>query len=496
MPEHSPGGVQFPIFSDLIKHGNSPSALADWFKALALTSDVQSNDVADAARIAAIDDATTKYGGLPQRVSDVEQKNTEQDDRLDGVEQVNTDQGTRLTNVETKNTEQDGRLDEEEANNIEQDGRLDTVEDTAIFDGDARLMDVGEVEGVFFGVVDKQDRRTALELGLDGNLTNQSATRIGSSLGISTVKLDSGPAFAIVDADDRIIFTPGTTDSNDSLALPTANWAHWGDSLTDDEVTGTQAWTVQLAALTGQDHFNGGWYSQSHEQIAARQGGLPALVTIAGNATAASGASVVTSIANSPVLYSLTRTVRGTLNGIVGTLAEATSGNVTFTPDAAGIYAVPAKSRFTPADGTSCRDRITTIWAGRNGYLTVPVQESIASTQAMIDYLSSNVKRVIVMEIPPSDTNPIGGAGRAELDAYNAARRAAFPAYWDDTATWLRGDAAATAAGIAWTAQDQTDIANGITPVSFRSDYIHFNATGCTAIAHRVHQIAQERGWL
>ncbi|WP_372699427.1 hypothetical protein [Arthrobacter sp. JSM 101049] len=437
MPEYTTGGIQYPIAGDLIKQDSVEAKLARDMMTLAQTAD---------------------------NAIKVEGERAENAAKVGVLEEVNP--------------------------------RIDDILGTAVFGGDERLLDVSPVAGVFFGVVDAQDRRTVLEVGLDGDFTEQAATRVGRSVGLASVDLDNGPAFAVVDAEDRIIFAPSSGCSTATPALPTSDWAHWGDSLTDDLLTGAQSWTAQLAALTGKQHYNGGWYSQEHDQIAARQGGLPALVTLAGNTTAASGPSTVTAITNSPVLYSPNRAVAGTLAGIPGILAESTADTVIFTPDTPGTYPVPPGSRFTPANGTAYRDRITTIWAGRNGYLNIPVQRTIASTQAMIDYLGPDVKRVIVMEIPPSDTNPIGGPGRAELDAYNAARKAAFPAYWDDTATWLRTAAAAAAAGITWTAQDLTDITNGVTPTSFRSDYIHFNATGCKAIAYRVHQIAQERGWL
>src|SRR5690606_21620946 len=98
LPEFTPGGIQFALADDKIKDGASPSALADNFKTLALTADAHANDVAEVARASAVStaatdattkadnaktdaiaDATTKYGGLPARVSAVEAKNTAQD---------------------------------------------------------------------------------------------------------------------------------------------------------------------------------------------------------------------------------------------------------------------------------------------------------------------------------------------------------------------------------------------------------------------------------
>lgn len=106
----TPKGIKYPLSSDVVKSSASPSALADDFKELA-----DSTDAAIAGGvIEAINDATTKYGGLPSRVTAVESKNAAQDLRLNGVEAVNTAQGTRLTNVENRNTQQDERLAEAE----------------------------------------------------------------------------------------------------------------------------------------------------------------------------------------------------------------------------------------------------------------------------------------------------------------------------------------------------------------------------------------------
>lgn len=70
LPDFTPGGIQFPLADDKIKDGTSPSALADNFKALATTADTHAHNTAQGA----IDDATTKYGGLPARVTGLENR--------------------------------------------------------------------------------------------------------------------------------------------------------------------------------------------------------------------------------------------------------------------------------------------------------------------------------------------------------------------------------------------------------------------------------------
>lgn len=364
----------------------------------------------------------------------------------------------------------------------------------AVTTGDARLLDATQSDDVFAGFVGSDDRLTALTIGADGDLTSYAAGRVGKSVGVENVALDSGQTFVVVDSQDRIVFSDVDLLATEA-ALPTENWAHWGDSMTDDAVTGVDAWVNKLSALTGRSHFNGGWYQQTADQIAARQGGLPAIVTVSGNVTAATGATTITSIVNKPVLASSTRSVPGTLAGIPGFIKEPTSGNVQFTPDQAGVYSIPAKSLFIPTNGFSYKDRVVTIWSGRNN---VPLSTDpilvVAAIRAMIDYLTPRVKRVIVMEVVPAEFDD--STMRTYTATLNAAIKAAFPEFWLDIATWLRTTDAAAAAGITFDSDDLTDIANGNTPGSFRSDSTHLNATGCTAVAARVYSEAQRRGWL
>lgn len=81
MADTTPRGVRYPTELDKIKDGSSPSALADDFRDLAATA-----DAAIAAGVnEAVNDAQGKYGGLPARVTAVEQKNAQQDQTIRDV---------------------------------------------------------------------------------------------------------------------------------------------------------------------------------------------------------------------------------------------------------------------------------------------------------------------------------------------------------------------------------------------------------------------------
>ncbi|PZF11780.1 hypothetical protein DEI98_06575 [Curtobacterium sp. MCLR17_034] len=81
-------------------------------------------------------------------------------------------------------------------------------------------------------------------------------------------------------------------------------------------------------------------------------------------------------------------------------------------------------------------------------------------------------------------------------DATNYAYNEAFPEQYRDIGAWLRTPAAATAAGITFTTDDQTDIAAGLTPRSLRVDDVHPNAAGRKAIAAYILGEIRKMGWV
>jgi hypothetical protein len=368
-------------------------------------------------------------------------------------------------------------------------------------------------DDVGFGIVDKVTRKlTSLVLRRNGDLHPYAVERWAPDLapavqeasGISEIDpVVSGWAFAIADkTTKRVAFgvrpngevypPSGGGSGTTETIFPSDDWAHWGDSLTAG--AGGTPFPTTLATRTGKDHYNGGWGGQVTTQIAARQGGVPARVTLAGNTIPASGAVTVTSITRSPLTDGGSRL--GFIAGVEGTLSLSGTTH-TFTRSVAGdAVTIDESAYFTPWHGDTYRHRTVTIWTGRNDFLTVDRTQIVASIQQMIDYLSPQVRRVIVMEVLPWESETTGTANRTALDSLNDLLAATFAPYWLPIATWLRTDEAATAAGITFTADDETDMANGVTPRSLRADAGHLNTAGYTAVAHRVYQEAQQRGWL
>ncbi|WP_324741136.1 hypothetical protein [Pseudomonas veronii] len=317
-----------------------------------------------------------------------------------------------------------------------------------------------EANDLAFSLADFGLTRSDLELNRKGQFTQRVIDSIARRIGVATAV----PPF------------------------PLEAWACWGDSLT------ANGWPAILAGLCGLPAYNGGWGGQSYKQIAARQGGVPARLTVSGNAIPASGPVAVTAAVNSPLSDGGGR--QGLLAGVLGMLTMA-GGVLTFTRSVEGeAVSCPAKSYFTPSDGLSYADRHVTIWSGRNSFKDVAPALIVAAIRSMINFLTPRVKRVIVMSIPPWVGEELGTPNRAKLDACNAAIAAAFPEFWLDISAWLRTTEAATAAGIILTSNDLADIANGLTPRSLRSDEGHPNVPGNLAIGKRVYQESQIRGWM
>lgn len=274
----------------------------------------------------------------------------------------------------------------------------------------------------------------------------------------------------------EVVFSPVPTPP------ATPGVSAWGDSLTESGLN-TDSWVALLGQQVALGFYNGGGWGQSSPQIAGRQGGQPPLVTLTGNQIPASGQVIVTYSSVNIFVADHIASRDGVIAGIPGTLSW--DGTTTrFTRATPGI-AVPvtAFTRFTPTDGSRRREWAQIIWAGRNGG-TDPAP-NLDSVNRMIGYGNG---RFLVLQIPPA-------MGWPDASAINYAFRERWPDNYVPIADWLRSTAAATAVGITFTSGDNTDIANGLIPTSFRADAVHLNSTGRKAVALRLREELIARGW-
>jgi hypothetical protein len=251
------------------------------------------------------------------------------------------------------------------------------------------------------------------------------------------------------------------------------------------------------------DTRNYGIGGQRSNSIAARQGGTPATIAVAGNTIPASGPVTVTP---SMVIYSNSSgtgvsTGTGKLAGIAGTLAyDNAAQTTTFTRTTPGTAVwAPPTSVWVSDESVLNRGQITVIWSGRNSIRTVEPADIVKLIRSMVDHLKALDKRYLILEIAPEvgqeDLLPAPTTNRVRMDSLNAMLAAEFPHAFVPVASYLRGPALADS-GITPTTQDTNDIANGQTPASFRSDTLHLNAAGNAAVARYVGDTITKKGWL
>lgn len=324
---------------------------------------------------------------------------------------------------------------------------------------------------------------------------------------------DQGWRFAIRYSDDGEVAFGQRRDGSyfpsfviQGTASDTSPLVFVGDSIAE----GWASRSAPLATSLGRSIVNIGIGGQASPQIAARQGGAPARVTVSGNAIPGSGSVSVTALTESdgtPVSpLKLTgdgsRTLSVVIAGVAGVLTGVTSGSsatYTFTRSTAGeVMPCPPGSPMTA--GWATRAHIPVLLGPRNDLgpsagdaFREPLLDIVARFRAMLDW-STSPRALVLGVLPRSDAT---AEGRANLTTLNNALRDAFPQAWADWGAYLRTDAAFAAAGITKTADDITDIANGDTPRSFRNagDIVHLNNSGYAAANHFIELTFASRGW-
>lgn len=220
MAASTPRGINYPTSEDKIKDGSSPSALADDFAGVATSSDsaitagVQeaksaaaidatakanaakqeakddATTKADAAKQGAIDDATTKYGGLPQRMTDAEAKNSDQDTRL------NIEESATRELEETAPIPTPGGFKVRDRNGAV---ALQVTKEGDVGIGAARAEQIATGDGVAYRIRDKAGA-AAFQVTEEGNLG------VGAAR-IEQIPADIGVAYRIRDKTGAVAFS-------------------------------------------------------------------------------------------------------------------------------------------------------------------------------------------------------------------------------------------------------------------------------------------------
>ena len=280
----------------------------------------------------------------------------------------------------------------------------------------------------------------------------------------------------------------GTSTGKDTASVEISTW---GDSTTSG-VGATNAalsYPAQLEALTGHKTYNGGVSGQTSDQIAARQGGAPALLTFVDNLLPPAGSVDLASQSTFPVTAESPAPVSGTIGGIHGVLDYRTdSGNnpvLLFTRDDSGLLqSIPSNSPFYP-DTFGRESGINIFWMGQNNFYD---PEGVKSDIALcIAFLSNH--RFIVMSLLNASDEGLGTAAYVQLMQINADLARIYPDNFLD----IRG--ILVNAYDPGNAQDVQDHNNDIPPSSLHNDNEHLNDKGYALVAQQIASIIAAKKW-
>lgn len=273
--------------------------------------------------------------------------------------------------------------------------------------------------------------------------------------------------------------------------------ACYGDSLTDG-FGGAKIPTLLASALPGRIVENYGISGQTAQQIAARQGGQPLLLTLDGNAFAGTTPVKITGL-SARVLSTPdsnnTSTLTGRLGGVACTLTRTATGSApnqidtyTISPATSTTQAIPANTQFYLASAEKTKVYIQTLWLGRNNLPNLTGVDTLIAS--CISYLS-NPRRFIVIGI----LNAVGesAAINTTILAMNALLIKNYPTNFAPSTPPTLAEMAAL--NYSATAQDLNDIAAGAIPRGMRYDNLHLNTIGYQLITNRIIALIKSNNW-
>ncbi|HDR9028756.1 TPA: hypothetical protein QDB14_002956 [Burkholderia vietnamiensis] len=275
----------------------------------------------------------------------------------------------------------------------------------------------------------------------------------------------------------------------------------WGDSLTAGAGGTAGGYPPALAALLNRTVSKRAVGGQSSSDIATRQGGFSALLTVQGNVIPAAGPVAVTTWTRTPITSQGPGPIHGSLYGIPGTLsatfnANGTIATYTFTRDTAGVDTqIDPATPFIVDLGNEFD--VTVFWYGRNNYPT-GITDLVAAANNVKDALAASIsllaaaqKKFVILGVTNSDkaVEYKGQSVYSGIVQLNNDLKALYPRNFIDIRTILvRGYDPNQP-------QDVIDFNNDIPPSSLRSDPTHLNDAGYAIVAKAVANLITLKGW-
>lgn len=311
---------------------------------------------------------------------------------------------------------------------------------------------------------------------------------------VLVIKDSSGNVLLRLDDAGRLhvsnLVAPNLTDDIFNALTSGPDIVSIGDSMSAGAGGGGTSYPSVLATLTGRTVHNRGVGGETSCTIAARMGASPILAKPVGGSIPSSGTVDLTFVAingmtPAPLLQGGNDQYADvTFAGVRGAMTLV-SGTYKFTRAATGsAVSINEPRAIIPADALARRGDIHIIWIGQNNSNdAVGIARAQADTAAIIQEMSGGQKRFLVMNRPMSN------------DAEDASWYALYGRRFLSPRKQLNMYGLAEM-GITPTSTDLSDIAGGAIPESLRSDGIHLNADGYTALARLVHRRLNEFGWV
>lgn len=263
----------------------------------------------------------------------------------------------------------------------------------------------------------------------------------------------------------------------------------WGDSLTAGAGGGDTSYPKVCAETLGLSRMNCGVGGESANTIAARQGGNNIIIpvgTVNGSYPIDEGFSdlfggIVQPLRQGDGAGSGSKIL---VNGIECNLANS-GGNYVISGYTGAAITTPAIGTFV---GNSYTGKVVCIFVGQNGSTFNGLSDynaRIAIIESMIKHLDHN--RYVILGLSTGTD--------ASREADDRAMLAKFGNKFFPTRKMLVENGM-TIAGLTPTAQDTTDISNGTVPTSLRSDSVHLNSYGYTALGKMVAEKIVSLGYL
>lgn len=252
--------------------------------------------------------------------------------------------------------------------------------------------------------------------------------------------------------------------------------------------------TMQLLATFLTDKFAGAEFhgegkgGERAQQIFARHGSTPAMLTVTGGQIPASGTVAVTA-SNMPTNQFL-KPFTGTLAGVSGTLSS-TDAQMTFTRATAGAaVTVPDGTPFLPSTLEQVRYSVGLLNAGKNNMSdsgdVIGLVTSL--TNAAYDWMGTFIKRVVVMTHFVDSNQTPGSTQFNNVQGVNANILARYGDTAFDLNAYILSSQIWADTGITPTPTDLTQQGNGLKPDSLSQDAAHLNTAANTAVAMRVQE--------